>query len=104
MEHGAFVSHAHPYREDFYIDHIRLFPRQVNAVEVVNANRKELENYMARHYAEQYGFYMTAGSDNHQGPEQKKLAGMEFDEPLVSVEDFIERIKAGKSRIFTMEL
>ena len=35
---GAFVAHAHPFREDFYIPFIQLMPRQVDAVETINAN------------------------------------------------------------------
>lgn len=48
MNSGALVIQAHPYREASYIDHIRLFPRQVYGVEVINACRNELENKMAK--------------------------------------------------------
>ena len=51
MESGALVIQAHPYREAFYIDHIRLFPRSVHGIEVVNANRPKFENDMAMLYA-----------------------------------------------------
>lgn len=103
MSEGALVVHAHPYREDFYIDHIRLYPRCVQGVEVLNANRTELENRMAEQYAQAYGFYRTAGSDNHRGAEQKLLAGMESKTPLRDVADFIERVKAGTMHIFTVD-
>ena len=42
MEHGALVIHAHPFREAGYIDHIRLFPRSVHGVEVMNASLGQL--------------------------------------------------------------
>ena len=34
---GGIVVHAHPYREEYYIPEIRLFPKFVDAVEGVNA-------------------------------------------------------------------
>lgn len=102
MEAGALVSHAHPYREDFYIDYIRLYPRGINAVEVINANRTELENEMALLYADRYGFAKTAGSDNHRAEGQAKLAGMECETPLIDEEDFVRRVKAGTMHLFTI--
>jgi len=76
MENGALIIHAHPYREDFYIDHIRLFPRCVEGVEVINACRSDLENSMAGHYANNYSLLKTAGTDNHVAGKIKRLAGM----------------------------
>ena len=37
-ENGALIIQAHPYREAGYIDHIRLFPRHVEGVEIFNAS------------------------------------------------------------------
>jgi len=102
-ENGGFVVHAHPFREAGYIDHIRLFPRGVQGVEVINANRTDFENKMADLYADNYGFYKTAGSDNHLGSKQKKLAAMAFDTPIADVTDFIERVKAGKAELVQIE-
>lgn len=101
MNCGALVIQAHPYREDSYIDHIRLYPRSVHGVEVINANRTDFENEMASHYAENYGLFMRGGSDNHMGGKQRKLAGISFEQPIMSVNDFISGIKKGKSKIFT---
>ena len=53
MEAGAFVVQAHPYREAHYIDHIRLFPRNVHGVEVVNSSQAPAANKMAAVYAKQ---------------------------------------------------
>ena len=103
MSEGALVVHAHPFREAKYIDHIRLFPRGIHGVEVINANRTPLENEMAEIYAEKYGFCRTAGTDNHLGADQAHLAGMESETPLRDVADFIERVKAGTMRIFTTD-
>ncbi len=104
MDSGALVIQAHPYREAGYIDHIRLFPQCVHGVEVINANRTDLANDMAKHYANSYNMLKTAGTDNHIGKRQSKLAGMSFDHPLKDEYDFIESIKNGKSDIFTLEL
>lgn len=101
---GAFISQAHPYREARYIDHIRLYPRSVHAVETMNANRTELENRMADAYADAYGLLKTAGTDNHLAGRQKKLAGMECPYRLSSCADFVQAVKNGDMRIFTLEM
>ena len=107
IENGAFVVHAHPFRESGYIDHIRLFPKGVQGVEVNNANRTDFENKMADVYADNYGFYKTAGSDNHNSERQKdvikRFSGMECETPIVDEYDFIERVKSGQMNIFTLE-
>ena len=103
-EHGALVIHAHPFREAGYIDHIRLFPRAVEGVEVINAScRDPIVNEMARLYADHYGLIPFAGSDNHSGPAVKRLAGMETDTPVLDERDFIERVKRGEMRCFSMK-
>ena len=103
-ECGALIVQAHPFREAAYIDHIRLFPRQCDGVEVANATRSDFQNEMAEKYADHYGLLKLAGSDNHRGPNQKKLAGICCDEPITGVADFIEKVKAEKTRIFTTVL
>ncbi len=102
-DQGALVIHAHPYRESGHIDHIRLFPRSVHGVEVINANRNELENSMAAHYAKSYGLLEFAGSDNHVGAAQKRFAGMMSDTPIVDELDFVERVKKGELKTFFFE-
>ena len=102
-ESGAFISQAHPYREAGYINHIRLFPRCIDAVEVINSSRNKFENDMAAHYADAYGLLKTAGSDNHSASSRKMLAGIECDEPIESVSDFIEKIKSGRTSVFELE-
>ncbi len=102
-ENGAVVIHAHPFREAGYINHIRLFPRSIDGVEVINANRIPFENEMARLYAENYGFKVLAGTDNHIGSRQQKFAGIETEEPINSVEDFIQLFKNGEISLFSKE-
>lgn len=102
-ENGAFVIQAHPYREAKYIDHIRLYPRSVDGVEVINASNNELVNSMAKLYAENYGLLKTAGSDNHVAGNVGCLAGIETEQAIDSVDGFIEAVKSGAIKIFCEE-
>lgn len=102
MENEALVIQAHPYREASYIDHIRLFPRCIHGVEIVNACRSEEENQMAKIFAEHYGLLEFAGSDNHSGANQPNLAGVCFTDPILSIQDFIQKVKNKKAKIFTI--
>lgn len=100
-EHGGLVVQAHPYREDFYIDHIRLFPRSVEGMETLNACRREHENKLADIACDVYGLSKTAGSDIHHKA-QTFFAGMEFETKLTSEADYAERIRKGEGKIFTL--
>ncbi len=104
MANGALVIQAHPFREASYINHIRLFPRQVHGVEVINACRTDFENNMAKMYAEKYGLLPFAGSDNHTGSRQTALAGISATEPITDELDFIEKFKRGEIDIFSDKL
>lgn len=101
-QNGGFVVQAHPFRDSSYIDHIRLYPDCVDGIEVLNTSRSDIENKMARLYAETYGFIMIAGSDNHNAKERTKLAGMEFNYQLKDENDYIESLKEGMGEIFTL--
>lgn len=103
-EHGALVIHAHPFREANYIDHIRLFPRCVDGVEILNASRLAFENAMAKQYAEAYDLLTFAGSDNHSAGEMKQLAGLCCGTPLENEQDFIDRVRRGEMYTFSMEV
>ena len=101
-ESGALIIQAHPFREASYIDYIRLFPRNVHGVEIINASRSDEENDMAKHYAEQYSLFKFAGSDNHTASNRKKLAGVCCAEPVCDVADFIAKVKNQKVDVFTI--
>ena len=75
----------------------------MHGVEVINASRSELENFMAKQYAVNYKFLEIAGSDNHCGNRQKLIAGICTDTPLADEMDFIERVKNGQTETFVME-
>ena len=99
-EHGALIIQAHPFREASYIDHIRLFPREVHGVETYNAARTEHENRMAEIYAEEYGLLCFAGSDNHNAGAPTTFGGMQSSTPLKDEADFVRRVKEGQMRPF----
>ena len=113
MEAGALVIQAHPYREAFYIDHIRLFPRSVHGVEVINSSQAWEANEITEVYAKQYGLLETCGSDNHWGSEvfsklrekgyRPEIAGMSSDTPIDSVQDFIAQVRRGSMKMFLMD-
>ena len=103
IENGALVIQAHPYREDRHINHIRLFPRCVHGVEVINASRPDFENAMADAYANAYQLLKIAGSDNHAGNNAKRLAGIETASPLLNEQDFINKVKSEDITLFTLE-
>lgn len=100
-ENGALIIQAHPFRDSWYIDHIRLFPKNIDGVEIMNANRPDEENDFAKMYCEHYGLIKFAGSDNHSASKQKKLFGVCFDEPICSVEEFIAKTKNGRAEVFS---
>ena len=103
-ENGAFIVQAHPYREAAYIDHIRLFPRHVHGVEIINGNQNDFVNGLAEHYAKSYSLIPFAGSDNHSADRSSNVCGMKFKEPVTSVFDFIEKVKGGEGKPFKLSL
>ena len=99
---GALIIQAHPFREAAYIDHIRLFPRHVHGVEVVNASRNDFENGMAD-YADSYGLIKFAGSDNHSADRVKRLGGMESPYRVESESAFINGVLSGEIKFFAQK-
>ncbi len=104
---GGLMIQAHPFRLRGYIQAIHLHPREVHGIEVYNGGNTPDQNELALAYAKAYDFPMTSGSDIHNitfALENKiegkmNLGGMEFDEPLNNVEDYIRLIKEKKGRI-----
>lgn len=96
----AYIVHAHPFRDRDYTLAIQLFPKFVDAVETINACNLPDENKMAELYAKHYKFSTFAGSDNHIGSLQKKLAGIITSQPINSEEDFVRVMKSKKYKLF----
>lgn len=107
-EAGGVVVHAHPFREEYYIPQIRLFPEDVDGVEGINAthsshlsashNKKEFDR-KAIAYGREHGRFLTAGSDVH----TTRLfgGGMAFKRRLASIEDFCRALLEGEDYLLT---
>lgn len=107
-EGGGIVVHAHPYREEDYIDEIRLFPDYVDAVEVINAchsNPTSKHHYApefderALTYAREHRFLMTAGSDMHFT--DLLGGGMAFADRLSDINDYVQAVYTCRKCILT---
>ena len=96
---GGYVIHAHPFHEAGYIPYIRLMPRQVDAVEVINAPKPQFANDRALEYAKAYDLTMTAGSDCHSS-DWVHLAGIEVDRKIASIAGLIEVLRGREHRLF----
>lgn len=101
---GGMVIQAHPFREASYIDMIRLLPRSVDAVEAINGSNTELQNRMAALYADNYGLVKVAGSDNHSGFGQSKLAGIKTKKRAASYRELLDMIRGRDFKMFEYEL
>ena len=97
---GGMVIQCHPFRDEAYVPHIRLFPHHVDGVEVVNAthcshlshsHNNPLFDTQARVYAECQNLPVTAGSDVHSV--DLLLGGMAFPHRLKGPEDYIAAVK-----------
>lgn len=99
-EDGGFIIHAHPFRERDYIDHIKLFPRDVDGVEVFNAAQKDEEfaNERGKLFAMMYELPQTAGTDSHSG-EDSFRSGVETAERIEKPLDYLEVMRAGKLKL-----
>lgn len=97
-EAGGMVIHAHPFRERFYIKEIRLFPDDVDGVEVINiGNDNKTFDDRAEEYARKHNLLMSAGTDSH-GIEIRR-SGVIFDHKLKDINDFIDSMKANKQQL-----
>lgn len=101
-EEGALTVQAHPYREADYIDHIRLFPSDVEGIETINAGRTPLCNRLGDFLAQEYGLLKTGGSDLHT-VSQRLLSGVETQEEVFDLAGLIGCIRAGKAVPFLTE-
>ena len=99
---GAFLVHAHPFREASYINLIRLYPRSVDAVEVFNACRTDEVNDRALRYAVSYGLPFSSGSDNHRGI-MSRYGGILTPKPVTCAADLAEAIVTGSAQLYRTE-
>lgn len=99
-EDGGFIVHAHPFRERDYINHIHLFPRDVDGVEAVNGGQIQYPemNERAALYAKMYDLPVTAGSDSHH---LSSLfgSGIETEELIREPLDYLRLMREGKLKL-----
>lgn len=97
-ESGAFIVQAHPFRERGYIDHFQLYPRDIDAVEAVNAAHQGEDgkkmNERAFLYAKMFDLPVTAGSDSHH-THALLGGGIEAEYPIEAPLDYFAQIQAG---------
>jgi len=97
--YGGCVVQAHPFRDRAYIPRILLGMRFADAAEVANAGNVPYNDAYAEAYVKRYGIRAVAGSDNHfSDPElwkTKPLMGVETDEKLRSIHDYVKLIRHG---------
>ncbi len=99
-DEGGTVIHAHPFRLELsYMDHISLFPKYTDGVEIFNGNPNTIGrgNRLAKAYAEEYGFFPTAGTDAHFITEY--LAVTDLEKRVDSIEELIAELKNGKAQL-----
>lgn len=100
---GGLIIHAHPFREAPYISMIRLLPRKVDAVEIINGGNTEFQNSCAEKYADMYNLITVAGSDTH-SDRIPMVCGIEVNRRLTGIDDMISAIKNREFGIFTISL
>ncbi|AEV30854.1 hypothetical protein SpiGrapes_3107 [Sphaerochaeta pleomorpha str. Grapes] len=94
---GGCVVHAHPFREQFFITEIKLYPECIHAVEVSNGANEIDFDRRALSYAQAFDFPMTSGSDLHHGQYvamQKR--GVVFEKKWESIQDYCQAIRERK--------
>lgn len=107
-EAGGLVMHAHPFREEFYIPKIRLYPQWVDGLEGVNATHSNpgstahndpAFDERAINYARENNLPMSAGSDIH----GTRLfgGGVAFRRKLTSEADYVQSILMGEDYVLT---
>lgn len=105
---GGMIIHAHPFREEWYIPEIRLFPKYVDGVEGINASHschKSIHHAKPRfddkavQYANEHHLPMTAGSDIHSTVILG--GGVAFKRRLTSVQDYCKAILSSEDYVLT---
>ncbi len=105
---GGIVSQAHPYREEFYIKEVRLFPEYADAIEGINAthtsplskaHKSDVWDRQAIELAKKYNRPLTAGSDVHSTCIYG--GGILTARPLTSPQDFISLIMGDEMYLIT---
>ena len=95
---GGFVVQAHPFRERDYIDHFQLFPRDIDAVEAINAANAPGENERAFQFAKMFDLPVTSGSDSHH-THLLYGGGVETPEKMETPRDYLRWMQSGALKL-----
>lgn len=90
---GGMVIQAHPFREDWYIDRVRVYADAIDGVEaynIGNERRGAALNDRAYYYAQRFNIPRTSGSDAHSVTDER--GGMVFNRRLNDIHDYIHAI------------
>ena len=94
-ENGVYIIQAHPYRDDECFP----TPEYIDAVEVYNSNPRHNDySEKSQELVEKYNFPISAGSDTHR-LEDIALSGVETEEEIKTVEQFIKLVKERKVKV-----
>jgi len=94
---GGFIIHAHPFKEQPWIESIRLVPGFTDAVEVVNGAEtlyNPESNGRALWYANEYNLIKAGGSDTH-AVGYAALTGVAAPRRAKDINDLIAMIREG---------
>ncbi len=105
---GGMMIQAHPFREEWYIKEVLVYPDDVDGCEIVNATHSSHKsqshnnpefNTKAIALAKEKGFATTGGSDCH--TVNLFMGGMAFPTKLESPLDFIKRVMNKEDYVIT---
>lgn len=99
---GGFVVHAHPFRIRPYIKEVRLYPKFVDAVEVINVgNRSKEFDEKAADYARKNKLIEMAGTDAH-GYDNCR-SGIALEHNINSIHDLLKQVKENKHELLNIQ-
>lgn len=95
---GGFVTHAHPYREAFYIEPFVPPHSHLEAFEVYNAHQDDRHNAPALRDARKYGLIELAGSDAH-SVDRVASGAMRLPYPVRDMDSLIAALRTRRCEI-----
>ena len=93
--YGGCVVQAHPFRLNYYIKQVHLYPELVDAVEAANSGNKQSFDALAWEYANKHKIPVTAGSDIHYAGDIRPntVFGVCLDKKMETIADYVSAIK-----------
>lgn len=100
-KNGGYLAQAHPYRNEFYIEHnYPVAPHLLDGVEVHNSYDLKSANAKAFDFALKHNLPMQAGTDCH-GRANPPYSGVVLTQKAKTIHDIIRQIKAGEAKLIT---